>query len=118
MAGGALGAGLRFEVGRLASTLLPTGFPWATLTVNLAGSFAMGVLGGLIARLAAGGGAAGLFLGVGVLGGFTTFSAFSMDAVLLLERGETGLAAAYALASLVGSVALLLAGLLLARTAL
>ncbi len=109
--GGALGAWLRFVGGRL----LPSAqFPWATLTVNVVGSFAMGLLAGWLAR-AAGGESLRLLLGVGLLGGFTTFSAFSMDIVQLAQRGETGLAALYMALSLGGGILGLLAGLTLMR---
>ncbi|MCX5521238.1 fluoride efflux transporter CrcB [Kaistia defluvii] len=93
-------------------------FPWATLTVNVIGSCVMGMLVGYLAFR---GGAhwtqhARLFLATGVLGGFTTFSTFSLDVVMLLERGETGSAALYAGSSLIVSVLALFAGLLLVRT--
>ena len=90
------------------------GFPWATLTVNLAGGLAMGLLAGWLSR-AGGTEQARLFLCVGILGGFTTFSAFSMETWLLIDRGQIGPAAAYVLVSVIGSVALLLAGLLAVR---
>jgi CrcB protein len=112
--GGALGAWLRFVAGRLvgAST-----FPWATLTVNLIGSFAMGLLAGWLARHGSHGEAWRLLLGVGLLGGFTTFSAFSLELVLMIERGTLGSAALYAAASVVGGVLGLFAGLALMRVA-
>ncbi len=89
-------------------------FPWGTLCVNLVGSLAMGVIAALVAaRLPSD--ATRLFLMTGVLGGFTTFSAFSLDAVALWERGAPGLAGAYAAASVVGSIAALIAGLALGR---
>jgi len=115
MAGGAVGAGLRYEVGHLALRGLGPAFPWGTLIVNLVGGFLMGVLAGMLARHGANGEPARLLLGVGVLGGFTTFSAFSLDAWNLIERGQIGLALGYALVSVVLSVALLFAGLTLAR---
>ena len=109
--GGALGAWLRFVVGRL----LPSAqFPWATLTVNIIGSFAMGLLAGWLAR-AGGNESLRLLLGVGVLGGFTTFSAFSMDIVQLAQRGEASLPALYMALSLGGGILGLLAGLTLMR---
>ena len=117
MLGGAIGAGLRYGVGLAAARRLGDGFPWGTLIANLAGGFGAGLLlGFLLAR----GGAADpwrLFLGVGLLGGFTTFSAFSAETAYMVERGQLGLAALYALVSVAGSLALLFAGLWLSRTA-
>ncbi len=102
MAGGALGAGARYSVGLFAPWR--GGFPWATFTVNLAGGLAMGVLMALVMK----GGwseTARLFVGVGVLGGFTTFSAFSFEVMTLLQSGRVPLAAGYALISVVASIA-------------
>jgi len=115
MAGGALGAGARHLAGRAALTLAGPGLPVGTLAINVTGGLLMGVLAGLLARTTAGE-PWRLFLGVGVLGGFTTFSAFSLDAVLLAERGQWVAAVGYVLASVVGSIAALVAGLALART--
>lgn len=112
--GGAIGAWLRFATGRLIG---PAAFPWSTLAVNIAGSLAMGLLAGWLARQGTGGEHWRLLLGVGVLGGFTTFSAFSLEMALLMERGTLALAAAYAASSLVGGVAGLFLGLALARSA-
>jgi CrcB protein len=110
-AGGAGGAWLRFVAGRL----IPAAqFPFATLAVNLTGSFAMGLLAGWLARQGGGEGAR-LLLGVGVLGGFTTFSAFSLEIVTLAQRGAIGAVALYILASLVGGVFGLFAGLAMIR---
>jgi CrcB protein len=116
MLGGAFGAGARHLVGSLALARFGPGFPWGTLTVNLAGGLLMGLLAGWLAR-AGGNEGARLFLAVGVLGGFTTFSAFSLETFLMIERGQYGLAAAYAGASVLGSVALLFLGLWVVRTA-
>ena len=116
--GGAVGAMLRFAVTRM----LPAGgwplgtWPVGTFAVNVLGGFAMGLLVGWLAARTAGGEAFRLLLGVGVLGGFTTFSAFSLDMVLMLERGDFALALGYALASVVLSVLALWAGLLLVRS--
>ena len=84
-----------------------TAFPWGTLTVNVVGSFLMGVLAGWLAFKAGEGWSQPLrlFLTTGILGGFTTFSAFSLDAVLIWERGQGGLAAAYVAASVLLSIA-------------
>lgn len=109
--GGGFGAWLRYVVGRLVPL---GGFPWATLTVNIAGSFAMGLLVGWLARHDAGEGWR-LLLGVGLLGGFTTFSAFSLELVEMIERGNAGIAVAYALVSVVAGIAGLFAGLLIVR---
>ena len=114
MAGGAVGSGARFLTGRATTAAFGPGFPWGTLAVNLLGGLLMGALVGVLAR-AADGENWRLLLGVGVLGGFTTFSAFSLDTVTLLQRGDLGLAATYILVSVIGSVAALFAGLQLTR---
>lgn len=110
--GGAIGASARYLAGLAAVRLFGAGFPWGTMFVNVAGSFAMGVLfivlGQHSARLSP-------LLMTGLLGGFTTFSAFSLDAVKLFERGDTVLAAAYVAASVVLSIAALIAGITFAR---
>lgn len=110
--GGGVGAWLRYAAGRLAGT---TAFPWATLSVNLLGSFALGLLAGWLARNSAFGEGWRLLLGVGVLGGFTTFSAFSMEMAQLIERGALASAGLYAAASLIAGVGGLFLGLALAR---
>ena len=120
--GGGIGAWLRFLAGRAAVILLgpirASAFPWSTLFCNVAGRLAMGVLVGRLARYASGTGeATRLFLAVGVLGGFTTFSAFSLEIVLLAQRDQIGLAALYAALSLAAGVAGLLLGLALMRSA-
>lgn len=112
MSGGAIGAGARFAVGQLARG---PDFPWATLTVNLAGALLMGLLAGAMGRHGPPGGSVWLFLGTGVLGGFTTFSAFSLDAMTLFGRGAYGLASAYVLTSVLGALALFAGGFLLTR---
>jgi CrcB protein len=110
--GGAIGSAGRYLVNVGAMRLAGPGFPWATLAVNIAGSFVMGVL---VVVLAEGGNRLAPFLMTGVLGGFTTFSAFSLDAVALYQRGEAGLAAAYVTASVAVSLAALIAGMACAR---
>ncbi len=115
MFGGAIGAGARHLVGRGVLALLGAGFPWATMAINVTGGLLMGLLAGSLLRLGAQGEAWRLFLGVGILGGFTTFSSFSLDAVSLAQRGQTGLAALYVLVSVAGSITALLGGLALAR---
>jgi CrcB protein len=116
MLGGALGAGARHLVGSLALARFGPGFPWATLTVNLAGGLLMGLLAGWLVR-AGGSEATRLFFAVGMLGGFTTFSAFSLEAFLMIERSQYGVAAFYIGTSVVGSVALLFFGLWAMRMA-
>ena len=117
MIGGALGSGARYLTGRLALALLGPSFPYGTLAVNLIGGLLMGLLVGLLARMAGGGEPWRLFIGVGVLGGFTTFSSFSLDVVTLAERGALATALMYALVSVVGAIAALFAGLTIARAA-
>lgn len=112
--GGAMGAVCRYATGLAAARLLGKGYPWGTLIVNVAGSFLMGVL--VVALLHLSGNRFAPLLMTGFLGGFTTFSAFSLDAVTLYERGQVGLAAGYVSASVVLSIAALFAGLALARS--
>ncbi|MEG3176257.1 fluoride efflux transporter CrcB [Sphingomonas sp. RB3P16] len=116
MAGGALGSGARFLVGRATLAGLGPNFPYGTLTVNLVGGFAMGLLVGILARTAAAEDWR-LLLGVGVLGGFTTFSAFSLDVVTLIERGDLTTALGYTLVSVIGAIAAVFLGLSLTRVA-
>lgn len=116
MLGGAIGAGLRHLAGAALLARLGPGFPWGTLFVNLAGGLLIGLLTGWFVRAGANE-AMRLFLGVGILGGFTTFSAFSLETFLMVERGELGIAALYAGTSVAGSVVLLFAGLWLIRAA-
>lgn len=115
--GGAFGAGLRHEVGRLSLRALGPGFPWGTLTVNLVGGLLMGLLAGTFARTGANE-QLRLFIAVGVLGGFTTFSAFSLETFTMIQRGDVTMAALYASASVVGSVLLLFVGVMITRLAL
>ena len=115
MAGGAFGAGARHLVGRAMLGWLGPGFPWWTLSINVAGGLLMGLLTGALLRFSLADGWR-LFLGVGVLGGFTTFSSFSLEAVTLAQRGELGAAGAYVAASVVGAIGALLLGLAAARS--
>lgn len=116
--GAGIGGALRHGVNVACARLSGTAFPWGTLTVNVLGSFIMGALAGWLAFKAgeAWSQSLRLFLTTGILGGFTTFSAFSLDAVLIWERGQNGLAATYVAASVLLSIAGLVAGLGLART--
>ena len=114
--GGAIGASARYLTNVGTMRLVGPGFPWATLVVNVLGSLLMGVLVVVLAHK--GGMRLAPFLMTGVLGGFTTFSAFSLDAVTIWERGQTGQAAAYVMASVVLSIGALLAGMALTREVL
>ena len=117
-AGGALGAMARYSFSSAVGRLWTASFPLATLLINVIGSLLMGVLVGLLARTLPGWqDAARLFVGVGILGGFTTFSAFSLDAVTLIERGEWVPAVLYGLLSVLLSVAALFLGLWAMRIA-
>ena len=114
--GAGIGGALRHAVNLLAARLLGTGFPYATLTVNVLGSLAMGVLIGWFTHRSDPGQAWRLFLTTGILGGFTTFSTFSLDAAVLQERGQTGTAVLYVALSLAAGIGALFAGLVLVRT--
>ena len=117
MLGGALGSLARYQFGRLAGHLFGTGWPWGTLGVNIVGGLVMGLLAGWLARFSTGGGEQiRLLIGVGLLGGFTTFSAFSLETALMIERSLYGNAALYALLSVSLSVTALFAGLMLMRS--
>ncbi|MEM8792518.1 MAG: fluoride efflux transporter CrcB [Pseudomonadota bacterium] len=116
-AGGAIGSALRFLVGHWSLKLLGPGFPWATLAVNVVGSFAMGLIAIVLLERVPGSFAKwSPFIMTGILGGFTTFSAFSLDALMLIERGKTGLALAYIAASVCLSIGGLWAGFTLMRS--
>ena len=113
--GGGIGSMFRHGVNVLSARTLGTGFPWGTLTVNVTGSIVMGLLAGYFAFKGQAAQSWRLFMMTGILGGYTTFSAFSLDAILLYERGQVGLALAYIAASGAISIFGLLAGLLLIR---
>ena len=115
-AGGAIGAMARYGFASLVGRIWPMGFPLATMLINVIGSAAMGVLVGLLARwLPAWQGDARLFVAVGILGGFTTFSTFSLDTIVLIERGDWLSAGAYVLLSVVLCLVGLYLGLLVTR---
>jgi CrcB protein len=116
-AGGAIGAMLRYGFSVLVGRALPgAAFPYATLGVNVIGSFAMGLLVAALARALPGlQNEIRLFVAVGVLGGFTTFSSFSLDVATLFERGDVGLAAGYVVLSVTVSILAVFAGLYLVR---
>jgi CrcB protein len=113
--GGGIGAALRHGVNMISARLLGTSFPYATLFENVTGSLVMGLLAAYFAFKGDASQSWRLFLTTGILGGYTTFSAFSLDAALLYERGEFGLAALYVLASVALSIGALFAGLALVR---
>jgi fluoride exporter len=119
--GGGIGAVMRHQMGRGVTHWLGvqavTTFPWATLLVNVVGSLAMGLLAGFMARHGQGGDHWRLFLGVGILGGFTTFSAFSLEMMLLIERGQITSAMIYALISVLAGISALYIGLIVMRLA-
>lgn len=114
--GGGLGAALRHGINIAAARFLGTAFPYGTLTVNVTGSIVMGLIAGYFAFRGDASQHWRLFLTTGILGGYTTFSAFSLDVALLYERGEIDLAALYVTASVLLSIAGLFAGLALARS--
>ncbi len=113
--GGGIGAALRHGVNLVSARLFGTAFPYATLIENVSGSLVMGLLAAYFAFKGGGTQHWRLFFTTGILGGYTTFSAFSLDTVLLYERGELGLAALYVLASVALSIGGLFAGLALMR---
>ena len=113
--GGGVGAALRHGVNLLSARLFGTAFPWHTLIENVTGSLVMGLLAAYFALKGDASQHWRLFLTTGILGGYTTFSAFSLDTILLYERGQTGLAALYVLASVAISVGGLVAGLAVVR---
>ncbi len=117
-AGGAVGAGLRHMANLTAVRSLGLEVAWATLTVNVVGSFLMGCLFALLYFKWPDAMAVRIFFATGVLGGFTTFSAFSLDALVFLERGAIGLALTYILGSVIMSVGACLIGYLCLRTML
>jgi CrcB protein len=115
--GAGIGGALRHGINVAAVRLFGYGFPFGTLIVNIAGSFLMGLLAGYFAFRPGIDQHVRLFLTTGILGGFTTFSAFSLDAALLIERHSYGLAAGYVAGSIAASLSALFFGLALFRSA-
>jgi CrcB protein len=113
--GGGIGAAMRHGINLAVARLIGTAFPYGTLVINITGSFIMGLVAAYFAFKGDASQHWRLFLTTGILGGYTTFSAFSLDAALLYERGEVGLAALYVVASVALSIAGLFAGLALVR---
>lgn len=113
--GAGLGGALRHATNLLFARTFTLDYPYATLFINVSGSLLMGVIAGYFALRGEAPQAARLLLTTGVLGGFTTFSAFSLDAALLYERGQLAAAAAYVLGSVLLSILGLFAGLFLIR---
>jgi CrcB protein len=114
--GGGIGSVMRYGVNLLTVRLVGTSFPFATLFENAMGCLVMGLLVGYFVIKGDDSQHWRLFLTTGIVGGFTTFSAFSLDAALLYERGELGLAALYVVASVTLSIAGLFAGIWVTRT--
>jgi CrcB protein len=115
--GGAIGSVARYLVGHGSAKLFGLGFPWGTLIINIAGSFLIGVFAESFALRWDLPQAARVFLTVGICGGFTTFSTFSLDAYVMIERGELWPAAAYIVGSVALSIGALVAGLHVIRAA-
>jgi fluoride exporter len=113
--GGGLGASLRHAVNMMSVRGLGTAFPYGTFIINITGSIVMGLIAGYLAFKGEASQPWRLFLMTGILGGYTTFSAFSLDTALLYERGEVGLAVFYVVGSVVFSIVGLFAGLALVR---
>jgi fluoride exporter len=114
MSGGALGAVMRFGLSR-ALPVGAGGWPWPTFAANIAGGLAMGVLAAWLLRGDSAAEPLRLFLGVGVLGGFTTFSAFSLEMAQMVQRGQGAMAAGYALVSVILALGAVFAGMMLAK---
>ena len=114
MSGGAIGAAMRYGLSR-ALPVGAAGWPWPTFAANVVGGLCMGILANWMLRGDNAAEPLRLFLGVGVLGGFTTFSAFSLEMAQMVQRGQMGLAAIYALASVVLALGAIFAGMAIAK---
>lgn len=114
--GGGLGAAMRHGINIASARAFGTGFPYGTMLINITGSLVMGLVAAYFAFKGDASQHWRLFLTTGILGGYTTFSAFSLDAALLYERGAIGPAAVYVLASVALSIASLFAGFALVRS--
>ena len=113
--GGALGASGRYALGHVMFKLMGPGYPWGTLAANIIGGLVMGLLVGWLAFRVSGGEHLRLFLAVGVLGGFTTFSSFSLEAMRMIETKAYSMALGYISASVVFSILAVFIGLVIAR---
>ena len=117
--GGAIGVSGRHLLGGISIRIMGTDFPWGTFAANVIGGMLMGVLVGWLAhkgsQLEGGAHNLRLFFGVGILGGFTTFSAFSLDVLMMIQKKSYGLAAGYISASVILSIVALFIGLIFAR---
>ena len=113
--GSGIGGAFRHAVNVAAAGVMGTGWPYGTFVVNVVGSFAMGLIAGYFAFKATGSQRWLLFLTTGILGGFTTFSAFSLDVALLFDRGRLGAMLSYLLSSVAISVGALFLGLAIVR---
>jgi fluoride exporter len=113
--GGGLGSTLRYLVNVISPRYLGADFPYHTFIINITGSTVMGLIAGYLAFKGDAAASWRLFLMTGILGGYTTFSAYSLDSIVLYERGEIGLALFYVVGSVVFSIAGLFAGLTLVR---
>jgi CrcB protein len=115
-AGGAIGSVARYLVGVWSARLAGPNFPWGTITVNIVGAFLIGLMVEVVARRFDASAEMRVFIVTGVIGGFTTWSSFTLDAVTLFERGDMGQAAFYLAGSLTLSFAAIFAGLALGRS--
>jgi CrcB protein len=116
--GGAIGSVLRYLVGVFSTRWFGPSFPWGTLTVNVVGAFVIGLMVEMIARRFNASPELRVFIVTGIIGGFTTWSSFTLDTMVLFERGATTAAFAYVVGSLVVSFAAIFAGLALGRAML
>jgi CrcB protein len=116
--GGGLGSVLRHSVNQTSAAIFGIDYPWGTLMVNVIGALAMGLLVGWFTFRSEGGQLLRLFLATGILGGFTTFSAFSLDIVLLWERGDAAGAVLYAGGSVAAAIAGVFSGIAIMRALL